>query len=60
MWTVKFRSGTLKRFKFPIRTTAEGSVDPYAGLPEADHSKIKQPGHFTQQGAGKAMPTIKK
>ncbi len=23
MWTVKFRSGTVKRFKFPIRTTDE-------------------------------------
>ncbi|MFV1951325.1 MAG: adenylyl-sulfate reductase subunit beta [Nitrospinota bacterium] len=28
MWTIKFRNGTLKRFKFPIRTTAEGSIDP--------------------------------
>ena len=24
MWTVKFRNGKLKRFKFPIRTTPEG------------------------------------
>ena len=24
MWTVKFRNGTLKRFKFPIRTTSRG------------------------------------
>ena len=23
MWTCKFRNGTIKRFKFPIRTTAE-------------------------------------
>ena len=30
MWTVKFRNGTIKRFKFPIRTTAEGEVKPYA------------------------------
>ncbi len=60
MWTVKFRNGVLKRFKFPIRTTAEGSVDPYTGKPDADLSKIKQPGHFTQQGAGVEMPTIKK
>ncbi len=27
MWTIKFRNGTLKRFKFPIRTTPEGSID---------------------------------
>ncbi|NOY53875.1 MAG: adenylyl-sulfate reductase subunit beta [Deltaproteobacteria bacterium] len=46
MWTVKFRNGTLKRFKFPIRTTAEGSIDPYGGMPEADFSKLKDPGFF--------------
>lgn len=34
MWTVQFRSGEVKRFKFPIRTTPEGSIDPYAGKPE--------------------------
>ena len=28
MWTVKFRDGSLKRFKFPIRTTPEGSASP--------------------------------
>ena len=31
MWTVKFRNGTLKRFKFPIRTTPERQADPKAG-----------------------------
>ncbi|MCF6239099.1 MAG: adenylyl-sulfate reductase subunit beta, partial [Candidatus Marinimicrobia bacterium] len=31
MWTVKFRNGNLKRFKFPIRTTAEGAANDYAG-----------------------------
>jgi adenylylsulfate reductase, subunit B len=35
MWTIKFRNGTLKRFKFPIRTTPEGSIDPYGGKPQA-------------------------
>lgn len=34
MWTVKFRNGTVKRFKFPIRTTAEGSIKPFEGKPE--------------------------
>jgi adenylylsulfate reductase subunit B len=57
MWTIKFRNGILKRFKFPIRTTAEGSVDPYKGKPEADMAKLKQPGYFT---TSKAMPVIKK
>jgi adenylylsulfate reductase subunit B len=46
MWTIKFRNGNMKRFKFPIRTTPEGSIDPYAGKPEpvmaelADHSTL--------------------
>ncbi len=31
MWTVKFRNGSLKRFKFPIRTTPEGKAEPDAG-----------------------------
>lgn len=34
MWTVQFRSGEVKRFKFPIRTTVEGSIKPYDGKPE--------------------------
>ena len=59
MWTVKFRNGKLKRFKFPIRTTPEGSVQAYEGKPEANIENIKKPGHFTQQGAGEEMPTLK-
>lgn len=31
MWTVKFRNGMIKRFKFPIRTTPEGSAVPDGG-----------------------------
>jgi adenylylsulfate reductase subunit B len=31
MWTIKFRGGAVKRFKFPIRTTAEGEADPTGG-----------------------------
>jgi adenylylsulfate reductase subunit B len=34
MWTVKFRNGTLKRFKFPIRTTPEGKAEPSGGFAE--------------------------
>jgi adenylylsulfate reductase subunit B len=56
MWTIKFRNGKLQRFKFPIRTTAEGSVDPYKGKPEADFANIKKPGFFTTT---KPMPVIK-
>ena len=32
MWTVKFRSGMIKRFKFPIRTTPEGEAVPDGGF----------------------------
>ena len=32
MWTVKFRNGTIKRFKFPIRTTPEGKAVPDGGF----------------------------
>jgi adenylylsulfate reductase subunit B len=48
MWTIKFRSGLTKRFKFPIRTTVEGTVDAYAGKPEPDFATIKKPGLFTK------------
>lgn len=34
MWTIKFRNGNLKRFKFPIRTTPEGSAVPDGGYGE--------------------------
>ncbi len=34
MWTVKFRNGSLKRFKFPIRTTPEGSAKPLGDFEE--------------------------
>ena len=54
MWTIKFRDGMIKRFKFPIRTTVEGQLDIYAGVgaAKADVAKIKQPGFYTQQAAG--------
>lgn len=52
MWTIKFRSGLIKRFKFPIRTTPEGhwtADNIYVGLPEPDYTKIKQPGYFNYE-----------
>jgi len=52
MWTIKFRSGETKRFKFPIRTTAEGSIDPYGGLPEP--GSIDDECFFTETGS--ALP----
>jgi len=63
MWTVKFRNGTLKRFKFPIRTTPEGSAVPDGGYktdPAADD--IKGPLLFTEPESLRVseLPTIKK
>jgi len=65
MWTIKFRNGTMKRFKFPIRTTPEGSINPYGGKPEADISKIGEIGffnHMEQKGyrAGDPSELIRK
>jgi adenylylsulfate reductase subunit B len=42
MWSVKFRSGKVKRFKFPIRTTPEGSAVPDAGNQTASED-LKSP-----------------
>ena len=44
----------MKRFKFPIRTTPEGSIDPYAGKPAADMSKIEDVGFFCQNNGFRA------
>jgi adenylylsulfate reductase subunit B len=44
MWTAKYRSGETKRFKFAIRTTPWGSIEPYkeAPTPPADQLKGSQ------------------
>jgi adenylylsulfate reductase subunit B len=54
MWTIKFRNGTMKRFKFPIRTTPEGSIEPYAGKEEAKMENISKPGFFTASNGYRA------
>lgn len=46
MWTVKFRNGMVKRFKFPIRTTAEGQADPTGGW--ANDPDLDGPVLFTE------------
>ena len=43
MWTIKFRNGTLKRYEFPIRTTPEGSAEPYLNKPAANFDEINDP-----------------
>jgi hypothetical protein len=44
----------IKRFKFPIRTVEEGQLSITSGVQDcqADISKIKEQGLFTQQNAG--------
>jgi adenylylsulfate reductase subunit B len=49
MWTVKFRNGTVKRFKFPIRTTPEGKADPSGGW--QDSPGLDGPTLFTEPGS---------
>ena len=43
MWAIKFRDGTLKRFRFPIRTTPWGSIKPFANSPEPAVDSLKMP-----------------
>ena len=44
MWTVKFRNGQMKRFKFAIRTTPWGSIEPFQGLPKPKAEDAKKAG----------------
>ena len=41
MWTVKFRNGMLKRFKFPTRTTPEGEAVPEGGFNSTEDLKTQ-------------------
>ena len=41
MWTVQFRDGRVKRFRFPTRTKPEDSVVAFSGLPEASAEGLK-------------------
>jgi adenylylsulfate reductase, subunit B len=41
MWTVQFRNGKIKRFKFPTRTKPEGAIQPFADMPEPTPEGLK-------------------
>ena len=56
MWTIKFRNGMLKRFKFPIRTTAEGSAVPDGGWKTGDDS-LRSSNLFTEP-ASLGLPAV--
>lgn len=49
-WTIRFRNGNTKRFTFPVRTTPEGSAEPYAGHPDAVLEEIADPGKLFTRG----------
>ena len=60
MWTVKFRNGTIKRFKFPVRTTPEGSAQPSGGW-ETGSDDLKSPILSSEPGSlGTEVPSPKK
>ena len=42
MWAVRFRNKLVKRFKFPIRTTPEGTIKPDAEF-ESGNDDIESP-----------------
>ena len=42
LWTVKFRDGQVRRFRFPIRTIPEGSAQPDGGF-KTGTSDLKSP-----------------
>jgi adenylylsulfate reductase subunit B len=58
MWTIKFRNQQIKRFKFPIRSTPEGTADPHGGF--ATHDDIKSGNLSTEPEASglSGLPTL--
>ncbi|HUW66290.1 MAG TPA: adenylyl-sulfate reductase subunit beta [Spirochaetia bacterium] len=60
MWTVKFRNGMLKRFKFKIRTIPEGEAVPDGGFATGTDD-LNSPLLFTEPASiGIDLPTLKK
>ncbi|ACX52208.1 adenylylsulfate reductase, beta subunit [Ammonifex degensii KC4] len=61
MWTIQFRDGEIKRFKFPIRTTPEGSAQPDGGFGPGKADDINSIYLFTEpDSTGVEIPTLKK
>jgi len=44
MWALKFRDGTVKRFKFPIRTTPWGTIVVHEHAPDPQPADLKHQG----------------
>jgi adenylylsulfate reductase subunit B len=49
-WDIKFRDGRTEHFRFPVRTTLQGSAHPFKGLPEPDMRQLKTPLLFGEPG----------
>lgn len=62
MWTIKFRNGMVKRFKFPIRTIEEGKAAPDGGFgADQGGADLASPYLFTEPASlGTALFTLKK
>jgi len=58
MWTIKFRNGTIKRFKFPIRSTEEGKAVPDGGF-KTGCDDLKSPVLYTEPGS-LGLPEVSK
>jgi len=57
MWTVKFRNGKIKRFKFATHTLPEGSVEPYKGLPDVSDEDLKNENLLNEKGKDLSNPS---
>lgn len=60
MWTVKFRNGNVKRFKFPIRTTPEGEAQPSGGWDTGTEDTKDAVLAYEPAALGCDVPTVKK
>ena len=62
MWTITYRDGRVKRFKYAIRTTPEGSAKAHADFPDANVGDLNNNlllGEPSLLGVDE-LPTIKK
>ncbi len=56
MWTIKFRNGNVKRFKFPTRNVPAGTIDIFADGQQADSANIAKPGFFSHHARSDELP----
>jgi len=62
MWTITYRDGRIKRFKYATRSTPEGSIKPLEGVPGAKAADLGNQLLFSEPNmlGVKDLPTIKK